>query len=324
MTTDVQRAALPEDHPHEAVRDIDWGQAARIVASGACMGTADLVPGVSGGTMAVALGIYRNFLGAIDSVTNAVRAVPQMGVVPAAGTVHWRFIAMLGLGMLCALVIMGKIVGLPEMVNTNPKPVYAVFFGLVLASTVVLMRRIEGWSPGAFLSLPVGAFFGYLVVQLVPMQTPEHPLFVFLCGVIAITAMVLPGISGSFMLLVLGKYEYVMTSLLSLRLSVVVPFALGCLLGITSFSKLLGFLLDRYTNIMMAGLTGLLLGTLVRIWPYQHVRMEVIRDKPRVVESVAFLPDAFEWWVPALAVAGFLLVIGIELAAAGRKGKLSS
>lgn len=323
MTTEVQRAALPAEHPEPTVRDIEWKQAPRIVASGACMGTADLVPGVSGGTMAVALGIYRNFLGAIDSVTNAVKAVPSQGLLPAAGLVHWRFIAMLGTGMLLAVVIMGKGVGLPEMVSTNPKPVYAVFFGLVLASTVVLVRRIEAWSSGAMVALPVGTLVGYLVVQLVPVQTPEHPLFVFLCGMIAITAMVLPGISGSFMLLVLGKYEYVMTALLSLQLGVIVPFALGCLLGITSFSKLLGYLLDRYTSPMMAGLTGLLLGTLVRIWPYQAVRTEIIRDKPRVVESSAFWPDALEWWVLALALGGFLLVVAIEFAA-GRRSKLST
>jgi putative membrane protein len=274
--------------------------------------------------MAVALGIYRNFLAAIDSVTNAVRAVPSRGLLPAAAQVHWRFIAMLAEGMLLALVVMGKVVGLPDMVSTNPKPVYAVFFGLVLASTVVLVRRILAWSPAAYVALPIGGFFGYLVVSLVPVQTPEHPLFVFVCGVIAITAMVLPGISGSFMLLVLGKYEYVMTALLSLRIAVIVPFALGCLVGITAFSKLLGYLLDRYTSPMMAGLTGLLLGSLVRIWPYQQVRTELIREKARVVESVAFWPESFEWWVAALALAGFLLVLGIEFAASGRKRELSS
>jgi putative membrane protein len=318
MTTDVQAAPLPSEHAHAAPRDMQWHRAAHILASGACMGTADLVPGVSGGTMAVACGIYRSFLAAIDSVTRAVRSLPSLGVLAAARGIHWRFILCLGAGILVALIVMGKLVGLPEMVTTSPKPVYSVFFGLVLASSVVLIRRVEKWSSGAIVALPVGTFFGYLVVQLVPVQTPEHPLFVFLCGVIAITAMVLPGISGSFMLLVLGKYEYVLTAVLSAQLSVALPFALGCLVGITSFSRVLGWLLDRFTSAMMAGLTGLLLGSLVRIWPYQDVTTEVIRDKPRIVEASAVWPESVEWWVVALALAGFAAVLLIEFAATRR------
>lgn len=318
MTTQVESASVPEPAVEAPIRDIEWRTAPRIVASGACMGTADLVPGVSGGTMAVALGIYRQFLAAIDSVTQAAKSVPALGVVPALGIVHWRFIAALGFGILLALVVMGKLVGLPDMINTNPKPVYAVFFGLVLASTVVLMRRMTAWTSKAIVSLPIGGVIGYLAVQLVPVQTPEHPLFVFLCGVIAITAMVLPGISGSFMLLVLGKYEYVINALLELRLGVVVPFALGCLVGITAFSRFLGWLLDRFTNVMMAGLTGLLLGSLIRIWPYQVLKTEVIHGKPRTIEASAFWPEVFEWWVPVLIALGFALVLGLELAASKR------
>lgn len=321
MTTEVQTAEVPTEHPHETLRDLDWGvkRVLHIVASGVCMGTADLVPGVSGGTMAVALGIYRHFLGAIDSVTRAARAVPSLGVLPALKILHWRFILCLGIGMVVAVVVMGKIVGLPYLVETNPKPVYAVFFGLVLASTVVLMRRMTAWTCQAIVALPIGTLLGYMTVQLVPMQTSEHPAFVFLCGVIAITAMVLPGISGSFMLLVLGKYEYVISALLDFRLSVIVPFALGCLVGITSFSRFLGYLLDRFTNVMMAALTGLLVGSLVRIWPYQDIKTVMVRDKPRIVEAQAVWPESLDWWVPVLVVCGFALVLGIE-ALASRHG----
>ncbi len=319
MTT-VEQAVAPEPPTiHPEVADMRWKDAPRIIASGACMGTADLVPGVSGGTMAVALGIYREFLAAITSVNaESVKALLQFRWRRLSTVVHWRFILCLGLGIVFAFLLMGKVFKLPQMVTTDPKPVYSVFFGLVLASVFVLVRRVSAWSPTALFSLPVGAALGFMVVSLVPVQTPESPAFVFLCGVIAISAMILPGISGSFILLVLGKYEYIITSTLNLELSVAVPFALGCLVGISVFSRVLGWLLDQFHDPMVAGLTGLLVGTLVRIWPYQNLQIEVIREKPRVVSARAFMPESLELSVIGLIVLGIAMVLVVEFLASRR------
>lgn len=302
--------------------DMAWGDAPRIVLSGACIGTADLVPGVSGGTMAVALGIYREFLAAITSVNlPALKALLRVQLKTLFSVVHWRFIACLGVGIVIAFVVMGKIVKLPEMVSTSPKPVYAVFFGLVLASVYLLVKRVGSWSPAALASLPLGALLGFVVVTLVPVQTPENPAFVFFAGMIAISAMILPGISGSFMLLVMGKYEYIMTSLLSLDLTVAVPFAAGCAVGIALFSRVLGYLLDRFHDAMVAGLTGLLLGSLIRIWPYQHTEKAMIRGKERIVSAEAFWPETLDWWIVLLALAGVAAVLAVEFLAARRTTK---
>jgi putative membrane protein len=157
-----------------------------------------------------------------------------------------------------------------------------------------------------------------VAVQLVPVQTPETAPFVFLCGMIAITAMILPGISGSFMLLVLGKYEFIITAVLSLQLGVAVPFALGCLVGIMVFSRVLGWLLDSFHDIMVSLLTGLLVGSLIRIWPYQHTKTEMIREKLRIVSAQAYWPESFELSTLGLIVFGLVLVIGIESLAARR------
>lgn len=319
MTTVENRVAPEPERLHPEVADMRWKDAPRIIASGACMGTADLVPGVSGGTMAVALGIYREFLAAITSVNaESVQALLRFRILRVLTIVHWRFIGCLAAGMALALVVMGKIVGLPEMINTNPKPVYAVFFGLVLASVFVLVRRVGSWSAATLFALPTGGALGFIAVTLVPVQTPENPLFVFLCGLIAISAMILPGISGSFILLVLGKYEYVITAILNLNLGVALPFALGCAVGIAISSRVLGWLLDKFHDTMVAGLTGLLVGSLVRIWPYQEVKVEVIRDKPRVVSAEAFWPETFELSVFGLIVAGLLMVFAVEFLAARR------
>lgn len=296
-----------------------WKDAPRIIASGACMGTADLVPGVSGGTMAVALGIYREFLAAITSANvESVKALFQLRFRRVLTVLHWRFIAALGVGMLSALIVMGKIVKLPEMISTSPKPVYAVFFGLVLASILVLAKRVGDWSSAALFALPLGTGLGFAAVQLVPVQTPDSPAFIFLCGMIAITAMILPGISGSFMLLVLGKYETIINAVLSFDLAVAVPFALGCAVGISIFSRVLGWLLDRYHDAMVAGLTGLLVGSLIRIWPYQQIETRMIREKLRIVSSDAFWPPALEGSIIGLIVFGIVLVLGVEFLASRR------
>ena len=283
------------------------------------MGTADLVPGVSGGTMALALGIYRRLLAAIASINwELLTAIKAARWRAALDIVHWRFLACLGAGMALAVVIMGKVFKLPQLTMTSPKPVYSVFFGLVLASAVILARRVGGWSIKSCLALPIG----WLVVTLVPVDTPYGAPFMFLYGAIAIIAMILPGISGSFILLVLGKYAYVIEALLHLDWAIIVPFALGCAVGIMSFARVLGRLLDRFHDPMIACLTGLLIGSLYRIWPYQHIETVVVREKPRVVSAEPFLPPSLEISTLLLVILGVALVASVEVIAI-RSARLS-
>lgn len=295
------------------VEDISWQEAPRIIASGACIGTADLVPGVSGGTMAVALGIYRQLLAAITSVgPRALRLLLKGQLRQLLEVVHVRFIASLGIGIGIALAIMGKGLHLHELVSTSPKPLYAAFFGLVVGSTVLLARTVSRWDLSSGALALAGAVLGVVVVSLVPTQTPETPAFVFLSGAIAICAMILPGISGSFILLILGKYEYVVNGVLHAELSVLLPFAAGAALGLAAFSRVLGKALDRHHNAVVAGLSGLLVGSLWRIWPYQQLEHAVIRGKSRVIQAEPYLPANFELWVFGLMLGGFVLVLGIE------------
>lgn len=302
--------------------DMPWSDAAYIIGSGACMGTADVVPGVSGGTMAVALGIYQRLLGAITSINgDVIKALLRFRLKEVLQAVHWRFIACLGLGIVVAFVVMVKIVKLPLLLQNYPKQVYAVFFGLVLASAVVLARKLPGWGPAKVGSLLLGAAIGWAVVNLVPVSTPENPLFIFLCGFIAISAMLLPGISGSFILLILGKYAFIMNALTVPKQwpTVALPFALGCLAGLAAFSRLLKWLLSRWHDTIVAGLVGLLIGSLWRIWPYQHQRTIIVREKPRVIESTPFFPDSLEVSVLGLVAAGLVAVALVEVVASRRQ-----
>ncbi|MDD9945973.1 MAG: DUF368 domain-containing protein [Myxococcales bacterium] len=296
--------------------DIEMSEAPYIVFSGFSMGTADVVPGVSGGTMAVAMGIYAQLLRAIASVNvECIQALLGLKWARAFAIIHLRFLASLGVGIALGVGLMVKIVKLPELIHSSPKPVYAVFFGLVLGSTVLLSRRIPLWNGARIGSLLCGAGFGFAVVSLVPVATPDAPWFIFLSGFIAICAMVLPGISGSFVLLILGKYAYVLDALGNLRFGIIVPFALGALIGLATFSRVVAWALSRWHDTVLAGLTGLLLGSLWRIWPYQHLTTIIVRDKPRVVGAEPFLPTGLEPAVLMLFVAGVATVLALEFVA---------
>ncbi|MFP6687394.1 MAG: DUF368 domain-containing protein, partial [Polyangiaceae bacterium] len=189
---------------------------------------------MSGGTMAVALGIYEQLLAAITTVgTDALKALLRPREL--LSIVHWRFLLSLVCGVGLGIGVMVKVIGLPQMVaHDSPTRVhvYALFFGMVLASTVVLARHLEKWRASLATAVLVGAGLGFAIVNLVPVATPEHPAFIFFAGSIAICAMLLPGISGSFILLILGKYAYVLNALSHLQLSVIIPFSLGCLCGL--------------------------------------------------------------------------------------------
>jgi len=308
------------------IHDIQWDEAAYVVGSGICMGSADVVPGVSGGTMAIALGIYRRLLAAIASINvHSIKALGSFKLGRVFEIVHWRFLGSLLLGIALGIVVMLKVVKLPRLLQEQPTLVYAVFFGLVLASALVLMRRIPNWGPARAAALLVGAAFGFAVVNLVPVDTPESGVFIFMCGMIAICAMLLPGISGSFILLILGKYAYVIGSLERLlhgelsQLKVLVPFGLGCLAGVAAFSRFLGWLLHKWHDTVLAALIGLLFGSLWRIWPYQHLTTTIVRDKPRVIAATPYWPANLEFGVLALILAGLAMVLVVEFAAQRRR-----
>jgi putative membrane protein len=323
---DAEGPTSIEKGPIEDPKDIGASLVPYIIGSGICMGTADVVPGVSGGTMAVALGIYRRLLVAIASVnTRSLKALARFQLKEALSILHWRFLGSLLFGVALAVVVMVKVVGLPKLIDTNPQPVYAVFFGLVAGSVVILARRIPQWNATRVLMLLAFIGVGFSIVTLVPVSTPESMPFLFGCGMLAISAMLLPGISGSFVLLILGKYEYVLHAVEGLlnfdlaQLKVVLPFALGCLAGIAAFSRFLTWLMRRWQDTVMSALTGLLIGSLWRIWPYQHLRHEVVRGKRKVVEATAYFPESLEVGLIALVFLGLAAVLGVEYLAQRRK-----
>jgi putative membrane protein len=296
------RAALAES-PWHALR-------------GFCMGSADIVPGVSGGTMALILGIYERLLMAIRSFDRAwLDSMLRLRFGEALRSNDLPFLLPLALGIGLALLFFTRVVPLPTLIVTRPELVYGLFFGLILASVVVLMGEVERYGPRQALTALTGVALGFTIVNLVPVATPDAPWFIFLCGFVAISAMLLPGISGSFILLILGKYAYIINALGTFDLVVITTFAAGMLTGLVAFSRVIVWLLERYHQSTLLVIKGILIGSLWIIWPFQERVYETVRGKERLVGSSPVWPDAFDGGVAAslaLLLAGFILVLVIH------------
>ncbi len=287
-----------------------------IAAKGFCMGSADVIPGVSGGTMAFILGIYPRLLAAINSFDLVwLRMLMRFDVKGALTYPHFGFLLPLGTGIFAALLFFTRVVSLPGYLETDPELIYGLFFGLIVSSAIVLLRHIPQWSGMRWVQLIAGTFLGLVVVNLVPTTTPDAAWFIFLSGALAITAMILPGISGSFILLILGKYAYIFDALGHFRFTVIIPFALGVATGLALFSRFLEWLLRVYRQGTITVIIGILIGTLWLIWPFQNRVYVEVSGKQRLLGSTPELPDSLNSTVLLsilLMVAGFVAVLVID------------
>jgi putative membrane protein len=313
-----------------------WAEVPGLAARGLCMGTADVVPGVSGGTMALILGIYSRLILGIKSIDRQAASHVFAGrFAEARDHVSWRFLGSVACGQALGIAFFTTIVPLPTLIRSHPELIYGLFFGLIVGSIAVLGRRVvnAGLNAKRIAAAVCGLAVGLLVVNLVRTETPNAPWFVFLSGCVSICAMILPGISGSFVLLILRKYAFVLGALgqvihpgeggrLEPLLSVVVPFALGCLVGLLAFARLLSAVLTRAEHATFAFMTGLMAGSLWAVWPFQDRIYELIRKKERLIASTPVLPDAADGVTLGallLAAVGVGAVIGMEAYASRTK-----
>ena len=276
----------------------DLKEAPYLAMKGFLMGSADIVPGVSGGTMALIVGIYERLLNAIKSVNGRfIKLFFTFKWKEAFSEIHLLFLVFLFTGIFAALGFFTKVVPLQIYMFTHPEIVFGLFFGLILGSIYILIKALERFSKAELAALVAGVAFGIWIVSLVPADTPEHPAFVFLSGSIAICAMILPGISGSYLLLIMRKYDYLLSQIGKLGgvetvdgLIGLLPFMLGAVVGLALFSRFLSWLLSKYHPQTIAVLIGFLIGSLYVIWPYQHreyvqkvsVSEVVYMDDPKV------------------------------------------
>ncbi|MEG1553624.1 MAG: DUF368 domain-containing protein [Rikenellaceae bacterium] len=280
-----------------------------VTLKGVAMGAADVVPGVSGGTIAFITDIYEELLASIKSVDlEAAKMLFSFRFKELWKKVNGNFLCSLLLGIGISILSLAKLI--TTLLETHPIFIWAFFFGLVLASTLFVSQRVKKWDVWRWLFFALGIAIAYYITIATPTETSNSLWFIFLCGMIAICAMILPGISGSFILLLLGKYEYVMGALITANIPVIVVFATGAVIGIVSFSHLLTFLLKRYHDTTISILAGFMLGSLNKVWPWKEITLDVEKN---------ILPTEFIWEGIALMAVGFLLVYIIEKLSA-RKG----
>lgn len=291
-----------------------WKRHLYVAFTGLAVGAADVVPGVSGGTMAFVMGVYEELVDALKSFDGRMaRRLARLRVAEALAPVPWPFLTVLGGGMAAAVLTLAEPIG--WLLDHRPAPLFGFFFGLVLASIVTVGAQVR-WSPAPALCLLLGSGGSYLLVGLVPLAMPHDAPTLFLSGAAAITAMILPGVSGSFVLLVLGQYEFVIDAVRHRDFLALAPLALGCAAGILAFVRVLSWLLRRRRETTIALLIGFMVGSLRRIWPFKADPA----DPGASLGQVNVLPDpdpAF-WLALSLCLLGFLLVYALSRLEPGR------
>ena len=267
----------------------------RIVLVGLLMGAAEVVPGVSGGTIAFVSGFYERLVNGIARLTPfSLLELPKIGFAAWWKKYDLGFLFVLFGAMLVSILILAR--GVSYLLAEHPVGIWSFFFGLVLSSIFVVGRRLLPLSVESGLALGVGVAFGMVVVRIIPFEADISGFMLFAGGCIAVCAWILPGLSGSFLLLVLGLYQTVIGAIKNFELLTLGYVGLGCVVGLMCFSRILTVLLARFYDVTVALLVGFMLGSLTKIWPWKHTTSYQIKHDgsqiPVVQEPV--LPGAYE------------------------------
>jgi putative membrane protein len=279
----------------------------RLFSSGLAMGAADVVPGVSGGTIAFILGIYEDLINALHAIDlSFFRLLFGFKIRQAFGTWNWRFLAALGSGIAFAILTLSR--GLVWALHYYPEIVWAFFFGLVLASVFVVAKRVQKWTPVRVIISIIAAVLAYLLFGAVPVETPTDWWFLFLSGALAICAMILPGISGAFIMLLLGKYQFMLEALVSGNWFPILIMISGAAVGLITFARFLRWLLSSYHDLTVAALIGLVVGALRKVWPWKEAAGAegLTAGQEHLIGEINVLPATFTWEVAAAILFMFI------------------
>ena len=304
------------------------------------MGAADVVPGVSGGTIAFISGIYQELIDSIDNISFSVlKGVRKNGIKATWAAINGNFLLALVIGIGISILTFSKII--THLLESQPILVWSFFFGLVLASIAYIWKEITKWSFKAIIALLIGITISYYITIARPTESPESFPYLFISGFLAIIAMILPGVSGAFILLLMGSYQTVIGTINQFREGIsslnfevigqamlkLMTFALGAIIGLKLFSKILKWMFENYKNITLALLIGFMIGSLNKIWPWKEVLETRTNSHGEVVPFIerSILPQNFEGNPQILTaiimlVCGFMLIFGLEKIA-NRLGK---
>ncbi len=304
---------------------------ALLGARGLAMGAADVIPGVSGGTIAFITGIYEELINSIKSVNKSFFTILFKEGIPAAWKhINGNFLFAVLSGILISIFSLARVI--TWLLEHYPLMVWAFFFGLIVASAWHVGRKINRWNFLTVISLLVGVVVAAYITIATPASTPEAGWFIFISGCIAIMAMILPGISGSFILLLMGKYEFILNAVKNLQITTILTFAAGCVIGIISFSNVISWLFRKFPDATLALLTGFMLGSLNKLWPWKEIVSYRINSAGENVPFVEKSISPFRFadiynqpsqilWVVVFALLGFLIIFLFDIIADRKTSK---
>lgn len=293
-----------------------------IVLKGMGMGAADVVPGVSGGTIAFISGIYEELIESIKSINiHSIKLLLSFKFKELGEAINIKFLLSLLCGIGISIISIAQV--LKYLLETQPILLWSFFFGLIAASTILIGNKIKSKNICNLIAIIIGATIAYLITSSSPAETSTEWWFIFISGAIAICAMILPGISGAFILLLLGKYHFIISALSDLRIATIAIFVAGAATGLISFSNILSWLLKKYHNLTIATLTGFMLGSLNKVWPWKKTIETYTNshgiEKP--LDQTNILPSTYTeltnepsllTWSIILAIIGFFSIWFIE------------
>ena len=298
------------------------------------MGSANVIPGVSGGTMLFIMGAFNKLVDTLRTIGSAETAkmLFKRDFKGIYRRVDWRFLFFLVIGVLFSFATLAKLVVF--LLNEHAEPTRAFFFGLILASIITVNHQMKKWTVPAGISLIVAGAAAFAIISLVPVNTGDAWYTMLICGAICIVAMILPGLSGSFLLLILGQYDRIWSAVGNVarfrfdmsEISMLGLLAIGCVAGLGIFVHLINFLMKKYASPTIAALIGFMVGSIPRLWPFQHndVSSMVLQKGKLVATRIVYEMPTFQWrslLVLGCALAGLILVIGIEYFASRRKAE---
>ncbi|CAL2087130.1 Membrane protein [Tenacibaculum sp. 190524A02b] len=290
-----------------------------IGLKGIAMGAADVVPGVSGGTIAFISGIYEELLTSISNINlKLLKTLRKEGFKKAWKQLNGNFLASLFIGIFISVLSLAKAIA--WLLDNHPILLWSFFFGLVLASVIYIAKQITKWNLLSVMLIILGTVLAYYITTLNPMVTESSsPLFLFLAGALAICAMILPGISGSFILVLLGAYKPILTAVNNRDMTTIATVGVGTIVGLLSFSRILKWLFNNYKNYTLAALTGFIIGSLNKIWPWKEVityrtnsHGEQVPFNERSISPFVYEGNAQLLYAIVLAIIGFSLILLLE------------
>ncbi len=293
-----------------------------LALKGCAMGAADVVPGVSGGTIAFISGIYTELINSIKSVdVAALKLLFSFRIKDFWKKINGSFLFSVLGGIAISILSLAK--AMSYLLENHPIMIWSFFFGLIVASAGLIFKEVKKFNVASLIAIIAGAAIASYITVMSPTETPNDWWFIVLCGAIAICAMILPGISGSFILLLMGKYAYILNAVSTFEVTTLGLFITGAVIGIVSFSHLLSWLLKKFHTATLSLLTGFMIGSLYKVWPWKETISTTVNSSGETIPLMQnnVLPNTFETisgepsqlpWAIAMALVGFLTIFVVE------------